>query len=53
LIAGAIVSVLIGTLWTGGGAGVALLIPLFAVVLCPLGVLLGWIAESITRRRRP
>jgi high-affinity Fe2+/Pb2+ permease len=41
-IGGAVVSVLIGVLWTGGGAGIALLIPFFALVLCPIGAVLGW-----------
>lgn len=49
VIVGAVLSVLIGVLWTGGGAGIALLIPFFALVFCPLGALIGW---SIARLRR-
>lgn len=49
VVVGAVVSVLVGVLWTSGGAGIALLIPFFALILCPLGALIGW---GITRLRR-
>ena len=52
LIFGAIVSVLIGVLWSSGGAGVALLIPVFTLVLCPLGALVGWSIDRIRRHGR-
>ena len=46
LTAGAVLSVLIGLLLPGG-AGVALLIPLMAVVFYPLGAFIGWIAGRV------
>jgi len=50
VIIGAVVSVLIGVLWTSGGAGIVLLVPVFAIVLCPLGALVGWAIDRLRRR---
>jgi hypothetical protein len=52
LIIGAIVSVILGLLWTSGGSGIALLIPIFFVILCPIGALLGWAAQQIIQQDR-
>lgn len=46
IVAGAIVSVVIGLLLSGG-AGVALLILPLAIVACSIGALIGWVASRV------
>ncbi|MEX2228923.1 MAG: hypothetical protein WEB13_04715 [Dehalococcoidia bacterium] len=52
-VTGVVASVLLGLTWTGGGAGIVLFIPIFALVLGPIGWLIGRRTARAMRRRGP
>ena len=51
-VVGVILAVALGLGLTQGGAGVALLVPVFAIVLGLLGAALGWCVGRIVRMTR-
>ena len=51
-LAGLFISVIIPLVWTTGGAGAALLVPLYALVLMPSGWAIGKLAERLFRDKK-
>jgi hypothetical protein len=50
LVAGVLISVAIPLIWTSGGAGGALLVPLYALLLAPAGWLIGHFVEKLNSK---
>lgn len=50
-VGGVVVSVVLALFMTGGGAGIVFFVPFFAIVLGPLGALLGWLIARFVRGR--
>ena len=49
LIIGVLAAVAFGVIFTTGGAGAALLVPIYALVLGLIGALIGWIVGRLLK----